>query len=320
MYKSTKKAFSLLELVFVIVILGIVASIGSSVIVKVYESYLVQRAVHRASLKTELAVNILANRLAYRIDTSLIAHNPGNFGAGDMLPLRGLPTANANTHTALEWIGYENDGFSTTTPPAWSGFVDLTHANTDFNGFETPASQLLLENTILGHLFQNMGNPAMIFRAQNYHNNLGGDTPYDANCMHRINNVPGCMFPLGFNPNATTFAFAAVGNPDRAIGMMLYTEHYQLAASAYAVVPEPDAGRRTPNNTLVWDLFFYSDYQPWERALPEDYRDGVKTLLLPNVSVFRFTQEANSIRIKICSIESIEGTDISICKEKAVIR
>ena len=318
----------MLELIFVIVILGVVASIGSSVIVKVYESYIVQRAVHRASLKTELAVNLLANRLTYRIDTSVLAHQPGAFAAADMLPLRALPIAAANTHRALEWIGYDNDGFSTQgsqatlpTLPAWSGFVDLTNPLTTYASVLSTGSSLLNETIILNNLFPNMANPAMLFLANNYHNNVGGNTPYTATCLHRIGGAAGCMFPLQF-PFLAGTQFNFNGEGDRVAGNMLYTEFYQLAASAYAVVPEPNdaVGRLTANGTNVWDLFFYSDYQPWEGNPRETYINGTRSLLLPNVSVFRFTQEENSIRIKICSIESIGGTDISICKEKAVIR
>jgi len=53
--RSFRKAFSIIEIVFVIVILGIVASIASDIIVQVYDSYIVQRAVYRVNYKTELA-------------------------------------------------------------------------------------------------------------------------------------------------------------------------------------------------------------------------------------------------------------------------
>ncbi|MCB4762456.1 MAG: type II secretion system protein, partial [Sulfurovum sp.] len=43
----------MLEVVFVTVILGIVASIGAEIIANVYESYIVQRAQYRAAIKTE---------------------------------------------------------------------------------------------------------------------------------------------------------------------------------------------------------------------------------------------------------------------------
>lgn len=55
--KKMRVAFSMIELVFVIVILGIISSIGAEVIAQVYESYIVQRAQYRASAKTQIALN-----------------------------------------------------------------------------------------------------------------------------------------------------------------------------------------------------------------------------------------------------------------------
>ena len=63
-----KKGFTFVELIFVIIILGIISSIGSSAIVQTYQSYIMQRSVHSASINTELAINQLANRLTYRMD------------------------------------------------------------------------------------------------------------------------------------------------------------------------------------------------------------------------------------------------------------
>ena len=57
----------MLELIFVIVILGIVSSIGAEIIAKIYGQYIIQRAQHRASIKTELAATQIANRLRYAI-------------------------------------------------------------------------------------------------------------------------------------------------------------------------------------------------------------------------------------------------------------
>ena len=63
-----KSAFSMIEVVFVIVVLGIVASIGSQIIVQVYESYIMQRAMHRTSIKTELAITQLST------DSPIVSH------------------------------------------------------------------------------------------------------------------------------------------------------------------------------------------------------------------------------------------------------
>ena len=83
-YKSIcikQKAFTLLEVIIVILILGIVASIGSGIIANVYENYLLQRATYRASLKTELAAQQIANLLSYRIPHTTIAKNPNKFAS-----------------------------------------------------------------------------------------------------------------------------------------------------------------------------------------------------------------------------------------------
>ncbi len=64
MIKKMRRAATLLELTFAIAILGIVASIGSEIIVRVYEQYIVQRAQYRASFKTELSAFEIANRLS----------------------------------------------------------------------------------------------------------------------------------------------------------------------------------------------------------------------------------------------------------------
>lgn len=315
---AQKKGFTLLELTVVIVILGIVASIGSSVIAQVYESYIVQRSVHNASIKTELAINQLANRLTYRMNRSVLARVPGATGLApsDATPLSGISLANAQTHTALEWIGYENDGFSAQYPPTWSGFCDLN--SSDFTKIVTRGSRLTSTSgtkpsaqEILNNLSRNSPVPAIQFIGPSQYR---AGMNYGTICMYQ-SGTAGCMFPVTLTNNRT-LTFKTSGNTgDRVSGQMIYSEFYQLAASAYAVVPEDS---HKINGKNVWDLYLYSDYQPWNGG---NYLKGSRSLLAKNVSVFRFRDEVGSIRVKLCSIEQIGDADtISICKEKAVIR
>lgn len=320
------KAFTMLELIFVIIILGIVASIGSTVIAKVYESYIIQRAVHNASIKTELAINQLANRLAYRIDVSMLARKPGNTGyngAGanpDIYPIFNVPIGQQNTYTAMEWINYDNDGFASSLQPGWSGFVDLNASA--YASIKSIGSDLAQEQTVLTNLGV-ANNPAIVFLGTDeYRNNAGASFIYDALTMY---NPAGSIFPVTLAAG-DVLTFTAGG--DRTLGQMVYSEFYQLASSAYAVVPQRDAtvGAVGPNggsmittNAEVWDLMFYYNYQPWVTG--STIANAPSSLLLKNVSVFRFKQEEHSIRIKLCTIEPIGDDDqISICKEKAVIR
>ena len=326
-----KKAFTLLEVIFVTVILGIVASIGSSIIVQVYESYIMQRSVHNASLKTELAINQLSNRLTYRISKSLLARVPDSNGTApaDALALSEVPTANT-THTALEWIGYDNDGFSAQTTPAWSGFADLnvsnfTQVTTIGSRLTTPDPTIVHEQMILNNLSRSAiaPAPAILFRGPDTYRNpaVSPSREYNTTCMHQIDGQ-GCMFPVALTAdNTLTFV---TGEGDRTTGQMVYSEFYQLAASAYAVVPlptdgpGPNGGRLIAGNVEVWDLYFFADYQPWNGM---GYAQGSRALLARNVSVFRFRQESGGLRLKLCTVEVTDTNNtISICKEKAVIK
>jgi len=310
LFSLQRQAFTMLELIFVIVILGIVASIGSSMIAQVYESYISQRAVHAASIKTELAINQLANRLAYRIDMSMLARIPATTGyasPANVYSIKDVPLANINQYRALEWIGYDNDSFSAANPPIWSGFVDLNASS--FTSLITPGSQLTLLKTIHDNIAGGVANnPALIFMGANDYKQ---GTPYGTLCMYSNN---GCISPLDW-PTVDHILPFTPGVGARTNGDMYYSEMYQLVSSAYAVIPEVAPA---VNGVNVWNLKFYYNYQPW---LGETYSDGDNATLLENVSVFRFKQEQNSIRIKLCVIEKIGSTSqISICKEKAVIR
>jgi len=310
--KKLRKAFTLLEVIFVMVILGIVASINSSIIADVYESYITQKALHKTSLKTELAIEQLSNRLSSRFALSIVAKEPAN--PNNWVKLTEYTAAADAQKTALEWISYDEAGFNAN---AWSGFTDL---NASVMGtISTPASNLNLANTIM----QNLNGPGagaagfngagIIFNGQDEYRN---GVQYTAECMNM--GYDGNFSCIGTVTQNGLTNINIASNPANTPGQMRYGEFYQLANSAFAVVPVASTNPLTPQ---LFDLTLFYNYRPW---LGETFNAGARTqsaVLLRNVSVFRFQQTDDSIRLKICVTENIGDTyDISICKEKAVIR
>lgn len=314
-----KKAFSLIEVIFVLVILGIVASLSSQIIVQVYENYIMQRAVYNVSTKTEMIANQIVNRLTYRIQGSTIAKDHDafltNVGTGwaventHWLPLEDVTAG--DTYTALEWIAYDNDSFAATQTPNWSGIANYESATV--NNFDSPGSNLgntatIMNNLSNGKVDLSNAKPAALMFAQN-DNYSTGTTVYEPLCMGLIPQDAGsstnCIFRVQQNGN-TGFTFLDGKSK-------IITERYKLAWSAYSIAPELNA------TTGQYDLFLYSNYQPWNN---EDYIvDGTKNTLLKNVTVFKFSETGGVIRFKLCASENIgQDFNVTTCKEKVVIK
>lgn len=298
----------MLELVFVIVILGIVASIASSIIVQVYESYIVQRALHRASTKAELAATQIANRLAYRISSSVIGRIPG----GTFKPIDQLQPADSTTHTALEWISYDNDSFSAQSTPGWSGFCDVNAPATTKTNISTPGSNLSDTSTIIGNLGGAITDAVVIFAGHEYSPTIN----YIANCMGFDDST--CISPVSAESGTS------ITITDNNAKVM--TDQYKLAWSAYAVVPTQVTGtdlidRGFQAGAQIVDLALHYNYQPWNIGGAASYASGSSSsTLVTNVVSFRFTGKGDTVRFKICVAESIGDSNVTLCKEKAVIR
>ncbi len=324
---KNRKAFSLIEVVFVLVILGIVASIVSQIIVQVYENYILQRAIYNVSTKTELVANQIVNRLTYRIQGTTISKDHKafldykNLGTAiadtDWLAIEDLPIAGTK-YTTIEWIGYDNDSFSSHTNPNWSGVANYETAS--INKFTTPASTLenvatIINNLSNGKVDLTSNKPASVLFMQN-DNYYTGSSEYSPLCMGLIPELAtsstDCIFPVWADSN-TSLTFTRSQDPNSAtIRPKIITERYKLAWSAYAIAPEADGKG-------LFNLVLYSNYQPWNG---ESYIDNniTKHTLMKNVSVFKFSENGGVIHFKLCATELLGDTNISTCKEKAIIR
>jgi len=284
MKKKLRSAFSMLELIFVMIILGIVSSIGAEIIAKVYEGYIVQRALDRASTKTELAAIQIANRLAYAIPGTVVRKSTLGEGGTD------INVPGASSDITLQWIGADMDsfntignsatGFATTAAsrrPGWSGFCDVDNSPLTGKTISTPGSNLGLASTII--------------------NNLGGNID-DAAIFYESNNT---LQRKAVNSTGTALETIKLDSTLKTI-----SEHYKLAWTSYALETKANG-----------DLMLHYNFNPKRRVAIA----GSSVILLRNVSTFEFRGDGRTIRFKICTREDIgDGLDkgIAICKEKAV--
>ncbi len=300
-----RRAFTIIELIFTMVILGIVASIASGLIAKTYIGYNRANAINRANMQVELAITQIANRLSYAIGGTVVKRqsaNNTNLAAIDVAP---------ENYNVLEWIGWDKDGFNasrdatTSRKPGWSGFCDIKASSV--NQIVTPGSDLSFANTVLRKLsaglarFDNTKKDVAIFFPGNYdYTNVG----YNGNAS-------GVRIISSFTaPNKLNLIAQAHGR---------ITEHYKLAWSAYAVVPVDI--NATGDDTFNLQLRY--NFRPWKG---KDYNSatGVKKhILAKHITVFKTYATQNRVHIKLCAKERIgldKNSTISVCKEKVVFK
>lgn len=295
-----KSAFTLLELIFVIVVIGILSKYGVELLSQAYKSFIFSSVNNALQANSAAAVESIASRLQYRIKDSVIARE-----AGDFFGLAGYSADNA---PILEWVGAEIDGFrgNVGTLPHWSGIIDLD-ASFAPTTLVSPGTDTGALNTLIGTLSNGgsgIDDAALYFIGSDsdiktgYGWNGVALTDHNTSVMHPIRRVIGQ--PAQFESStATNFS-----------GTDIY-EYYQLAWTAYAVgITDYNA---TGNGTGTLTLWY--DYQPWNG---QNYAtDGKPVKLMDNVSTFQFKAVGSIVKIQVC-VNSDLMEDYSLCKEKTI--
>ena len=306
--KPLRHAFTLVELVAVIVIFGIVAAIGSEIYVKIYENYMVSRVMNNLQTKTELALEQIAKRLQYRIKDATIARKP----SGEYISTAD-PSLDAN-YTILEWIGYDNEGLKGESNgsmyiPAWSGFIDVEDSNATY--LSTPGSNLDKEDTIIqaiSHSVASITDAGIIFSGTSGDYNVSKYGWLQSGNSEYVYDIA--------EHNKTVIMITDTQKPHE-----IY-ERYKLTWTAYAIVPGPiDSPNSNDKYKCNYNcpLYLFTNFQPWKG---EDFNTTDKNvlnfLLLEHVTTFKFKQDGDILRIKLCVGDKIVDKDVSICKEKVV--
>lgn len=112
-----RHAFSMLELTFVIVVMGILAKFGTDLFLKSYEGYARTILFNELQTKSAAAIQSIANRLRYRIKDSI---SSGDIGGG-----------------SVTWVGYDAIGWQN---GSWSGVIDVNAPATTKSSFVSPGT------------------------------------------------------------------------------------------------------------------------------------------------------------------------------------
>lgn len=304
MKTQLRSAFTLIELVITMVILGIVSYFASDLIAQTYMGYNQVNTLHRANLKVEIALNSISNRLENAIDGTVVKRKSATNNAIDSID------SAPSDYNVLEWVGNAVDSFeahanlsgvgvATINQPAWSGFCNI--ATSTQTTIVTPGSNLSFAQEIIGNLSAgkvNFSNSlvALFFPGNYNYTNIG----------YRGGAKSGVGLVSAFSQVNKSFTLS------KAIDRIM--EHYKLAWSAYAVVPTNCDAKG------VCDLELRYNFRPW-RGEDYDSANTPSALLVKNVTVFKTYATQNRVHIKLCVQEKFGvNKTSSICKEKVVFQ
>lgn len=301
-----RRAFTMVELILVIIVFGIIASIGASMIATMYQNYIHARTVNYLQAQSDVTLQQIAKRLQYRIKDTTVAFKTTN---NDTLQL--ADSRVDDSYDVIQWIGYSNEALLSTGSPGWSGFIDLDSPNTNSTqkNLSTPGSNLTFADSIIKALTDDnisMSNNrvALIFKGIP-DTDVGIVDGYNWGGSKRDGNYTVLVKSSNYN------TFEINGSVPNAI-----YEQYYLAHTAYAIVPNNASG-----SDIDFNLELKYNFQPW---LGERYNSATTSsaLLATNVNLFRVRQIGSTIHLKLClhdGNKSGTGDYIVTCKEEVVL-
>ena len=321
-----KRAFTLLELVAVIVVLGIIAMMSFNAIMNIYSNYFQTKTVNELETQTEITLEQISKRLEHRIKPSVIARKTD----GEFLALNDNRVNLDANYEILEFIPYAYEIFNDVISldandnvieqggkeGRYSGYADLAKSS-PATGLISPGSNFTtgVVETIKDLTCKDDTRNS---KCVDFENKDGGvvaifyDVYYDVQNSFGYKGISNLdIAKVGVKGgqsglNGDTLEISGFANKQ-------ISEQYHLAYTANAIVPEQSADPKDTANG-VFDLNLYYDYRPW---MGEKYKpNGEKATLAKNVTRFVFTEKNGVIVLKLCM--RAKNSEITICKSKAV--
>ncbi|MEO1928113.1 MAG: hypothetical protein ABGX26_05435 [Nautiliaceae bacterium] len=316
-----RKSFTLIEIIFVIIILSFVLIGGFQIIGKLYlRNYLVKQT-SKFEFSSQQVLDELSGILYSRIPISVIGYDPIKH---DFKYIGFIE--DDNNYTVLEWIGYAKDAM---VDRNLSGFVDLYDSDRDSKtisclDFNYSFVQEVINNKFKYPLTRDLNESTAIIFAGNFDRG-------DEEALSDYNDSFGWH---GYK-HEYLFTFEKNSSDGGDVNLTLNNfthgniyEKFYLAESAYAVALVKDLNSslfnnckdinlsQEDNNTLV--LFY--NYRPWlgqtfcadNNGTPE----GNVTVLAHNVRSFKIKKVNSHLELEIELFKSKGDINISVSKQK----
>lgn len=323
-----KRAFTLLELVVVIVVLGIIAMMSFNAIMNIYTNYFQTRTINELETQTEIALEQISKRLEHRIKPSVIARK--SKVENDFCALNDSRVQLRDGYEILEFIPYAYEIFNDVTEMdattgdvvkkdgkpvigRYSGYVDLAKSSPT-TGLISPGSKFTtaLVETIKDLTCKEDASGCVDFKDKD-----GGVVAIFSDVFYDVQSSFGYKGAGNLDIAKVGIKGGATGIDGDTLEISGFTnkqisEQYHLAYTANAVVPE-QSNDQTDINNGVFDLNLYYNYKPW---MGQGYKTGEKATLAKNVTRFVFTEKNGVIVLKLCM--RAKNAETTICKSKAV--
>lgn len=295
-----RQAFTLVEMIFVLVVLGILSAGTFKAIEAIYTRSVQAKALTNLSLQSQIVLDQLSIFLYNRIPNSVIGYTP----SGICEPINELSAS----RPILEWLGLADDEL---LRGDYDGFVDMNASDKTAFTLSAP-NNTMTDNTDLNLIFSGAFD--------------GGSEDISA-----------CSGAFGWHGAASdlsydiTMAIGSITISDTVKKPDFIYEKYYLSKTAYAVARGADINLASScitdlnASTDLNTLFLFSDYRPYQaETFCADTGIGTKegsvTILAQDVTAFSAQTVNDVIRLSIDMNRDIRGKTcgVHVSKQKAV--
>ncbi len=321
-------AFTLIEMIIVIVIAGILSAGTFIALKEIYLRAAKSKAINELSQNSELISEQIASLLQSRVPSSVIGYNATN---GTFQSINKLNT----TNNILEWIGIAKESFEHRD---YSGFIDMNASNPTTNTLKSPdtninaisltiqnkfnTTQNIFDNNLVGIIFAGTFGSGTLDLSNDFNTSFG----WHGNSAKAIYEISSSSFGDSIKLKS---------HPSE-----IY-EKYYLVDSAYAVARGADLNKTILKNYCHFDisiindkkfdntLFLFYNYRPWKKetfcADPNiknnESREGNVTILSSEVEGFKTDIINNNLQFSLTlqrAISSDKKHIVTISKQKVV--